>query len=64
MEQFHVLTGDNSNIGIALFFSEADKQITQKIKNAAEYLDIKILDHLILTPNGDYFSFSDNGLLS
>lgn len=44
--------------------SEADKQITLKIKNAAEYLDIKILDHLILTPNGEYFSFSDNGLLS
>ena len=44
--------------------SEADKQLTRKIKNASEYLDIKLLDHLILTPEGSYFSFSDNGLLN
>lgn len=44
--------------------SEADKQLTQKIKDAADYLDIKILDHLIITPDGSYFSFADEGLLS
>ncbi|MDT0678512.1 JAB domain-containing protein [Zunongwangia sp. F117] len=43
--------------------SEPDKALTQKIKKAGELLDIKVLDHLILTPEGDYFSFADEGLL-
>ncbi len=43
--------------------SEADKQLTEKIKNAAAFFDVKILDHIIVVPNGDYYSFSDNGLL-
>ncbi|MCF4102250.1 DNA repair protein RadC [Gillisia sp. M10.2A] len=42
--------------------SEADKQLTQKLKIAAESLDIKILDHLIVTEKS-YFSFADEGLL-
>ncbi len=42
--------------------SEADKQITQKLKNAGESLDIKVLDHLIITENA-YFSFADEGML-
>jgi DNA repair protein RadC len=42
--------------------SEADKQITYKLKTAAESLDIKILDHLIITENA-YFSFADDGIL-
>ncbi|MDL5513279.1 JAB domain-containing protein [Arenibacter sp. M-2] len=43
--------------------SEADIQLTNKIKRAAELLDIKVLDHLIIAPNGEYYSFSDNGLI-
>lgn len=43
--------------------SEADKRLTTKITAAGELLDIKILDHLILTPDGDYYSFADNGML-
>ena len=43
--------------------SEADKQLTSKIKNASEFLDIKLLDHLIIIPDGDYFSFADEGIL-
>ena len=43
--------------------SEADKQLTKKIKNAGEFLDIKLLDHLIIIPDGDYFSFADEGIL-
>jgi len=43
--------------------SEMDKQLTKKIKKASVFLDINILDHLIITPNGEYYSFSDNGLL-
>lgn len=42
--------------------SEADKHITSKLKIAAESLDIKVLDHLIITENA-YFSFADEGLL-
>src|SRR6478609_5075259 len=42
--------------------SEADKQITKKLKLAGESLDIKVLDHLIITESG-YFSFADEGIL-
>ena len=40
--------------------SEADKSLTQKIKKAADFFDVKVLDYLIIIPNGNYFSFSDN----
>ena len=42
--------------------SEADKQITQKLKQAADSLDIKVIDHLIITEK-TYFSFADESLL-
>jgi DNA repair protein RadC len=42
--------------------SEADKKITNKIKTAGSYLDIKLLDHLIFSREG-YFSFADEGIL-
>ena len=42
--------------------SNADKQITQKLKQAGETLDIKVLDHLIITENA-YFSFADENVL-
>ncbi|MGF1558728.1 MAG: DNA repair protein RadC [Flavobacteriaceae bacterium] len=42
--------------------SSADRQITQKLKTAAEALDIKVLDHLIITQK-EYFSFADEGIL-
>jgi len=41
---------------------EADKIITNKIKTAGSYLDIKLLDHLIFSRKG-YFSFADGGML-
>ena len=43
--------------------SQPDKLLTEKIKKAGELFDIKVLDHLILTPDGDYFSFADEGIL-
>lgn len=46
----------------ALKPSQADKDITSKLKNASVSLDIKVLDHLIITENA-YFSFADEGLL-
>ena len=42
--------------------SQADKALTQKLKNAAESLDIIVLDHLIVTEKS-YFSFADQNLL-
>ena len=43
--------------------SECDKKITNKIKKAAELFDVKLLDHVIVTPNGNYYSFADEHLL-
>src|SRR5687767_1101386 len=42
--------------------SIADQELTIKIKEAAKYFDIKILDHMIVSDAG-YFSFADEGLL-
>tara|TARA_R110002049_G_scaffold993_3_gene7173 strand:+ start:51589 stop:52287 length:699 start_codon:yes stop_codon:yes gene_type:complete len=42
--------------------SEADKQITNKLQLGAQSLDIKVLDHLIVTEKA-YFSFADENLL-
>lgn len=42
--------------------SQADKQLTQKLKKASENLDIKVLDHLIITEKA-YFSFADENIL-
>lgn len=42
--------------------SVSDKQLTQKVKQAGETLDIKLLDHLIITEK-EYFSFADHNIL-
>lgn len=42
--------------------SQSDKQLTNKIKEAGKTLDIKILDHLIVTEK-KYFSFADDNIL-
>lgn len=42
--------------------SRADQELTIKIKEAAKLLDIKVLDHLIVSEQG-YYSFADEGLL-
>ncbi|WP_370100690.1 RadC family protein [Xanthomarina gelatinilytica] len=42
--------------------SEADKQLTRKLKLAGESLDIKVLDHVIITEKA-YFSFADEAIL-
>ena len=42
--------------------SEADKQVTSKLITAGKSLDIKVLDHLIITEKA-YFSFADEGIL-
>ncbi|MCB0456947.1 MAG: DNA repair protein RadC [Flavobacteriaceae bacterium] len=42
--------------------SQADIQLTKKLKTAGESLDIKVLDHLIVTEKA-YFSFADEQML-
>ncbi len=42
--------------------SRSDEELTNKIKEAAKYFDIKILDHLIVSDSG-YYSFADEGIL-
>jgi len=42
--------------------SRADEDLTRKIKEAASYFDIKVLDHIIVSEEG-YYSFADEGLL-
>jgi len=42
--------------------SRADEELTFKIKEAAKYFDIKVVDHLVISCES-YFSFADEGLL-
>ena len=42
--------------------SRADEELTRKIKEAARFFDIKVLDHLIVSEEG-YYSFADEGIL-
>lgn len=42
--------------------SQADINITNKVRNCAELLDITLLDHIILGEN-KYYSFADEGML-
>ena len=44
--------------------SRHDEELTNKLKEGARFMDIKLLDHLILAPDGEqFFSFADEGLL-
>jgi DNA repair protein RadC len=43
--------------------SEADKRVTTKLKQACDILEIKLLDHIIITSTDAYYSFADNGLI-
>ena len=42
--------------------SRADEELTNKIKEAARFLDIKVLDHIIVSNEG-FYSFADEGIL-
>lgn len=42
--------------------SKADKDLTAKLKSAGEFLDIPVLDHLIVSCNS-YYSFADEGMM-
>lgn len=42
--------------------SRSDEELTVKIREAARFFDIRLLDHLIVSNEG-YFSFADEGLI-
>jgi len=42
--------------------SRADEDLTAKIKEAARFFDIRVVDHIIVSENG-YYSFADEGIL-
>ncbi len=42
--------------------SRADEELTKKIKEAAKYFDIAVVDHIIVSDQG-YYSFADEGIL-
>ena len=42
--------------------SRQDEELTNKIKQASGYFDIKVLDHIIVSEEG-YYSFADEGIL-
>jgi len=41
--------------------SKADEFLTQKIREAAKFLDIRVMDHIIVSDEG-YYSFADGGM--
>lgn len=43
--------------------TEADRRITKQLKEAGDILGIKLLDSLIITESGRYFSMQDDGQL-
>ena len=43
--------------------SSCDDSVTEKLKKAAEILDIKLLDHIIFTNTEKYYSYQEDGKL-
>lgn len=43
--------------------SREDTLITTRLKDACKLLDLTLLDHLIVTPDENYLSFADEGML-
>lgn len=56
-----LILGHNHPSG-SLYPSEADRTLTEKIRRAAEYFDMTVHDHLIVSGEG-YYSFADEGIL-
>jgi DNA repair protein RadC len=43
--------------------SKRDLELTQKLKSALEFMDMTLLDHIIVSPSGTYLSFIEQGQL-
>jgi len=46
----------------SLIASQSDRDITTKVSEAGRFMEIPVLDHLIVTMDG-YYSFADQGLI-
>ena len=42
--------------------SQADINLTKSLQNAGAFLEIRVLDHIVVTENG-YYSFADEGII-
>ena len=56
-----IILAHNHPSGIALP-SEADKMVTENIRQALALVDMKLIDHIIVGSN-DTYSFAESGLL-
>lgn len=43
--------------------SEADINVTKRIKNAGAIMDINILDHIVVCKDNSFYSFADEGII-
>jgi len=43
--------------------SESDTAITRKVKESGNVMDVQLLDHLIIVPEGEYYSMGDEGII-
>ena len=43
--------------------SVQDDELTRKIKEACRIMEIRLLDHIIVTPENGYYSYADEGRL-
>jgi DNA repair protein RadC len=43
--------------------SESDIAIIRKIRESGLVMDIQLLDHLIIVPEGTYYSMGDEGIV-
>ncbi len=71
MRKVFKLAIDDKSTGIIVFHnhpsgnqhpSEADNQLTKKLKESGKLLDISVLDHIIVC-QGTYYSYADEGQL-
>ncbi len=44
--------------------SNADIEITEQIATAAKFMELKVVDHIIVSPDRTFFSFANEGLMS
>lgn len=43
--------------------SQADIDLTKKIKQAGAIMDIQVIDHIVIGDESNYYSFADEGLI-
>ena len=48
---------------MAKSISEPDKRMTRLFCEGAKMINMRLIDHIILSPEGDYFSFNENGMI-